>query len=146
MTESGFSDEREGSQRGSGTETRGNSPLDNSQQDQGRFSLLPARSGPAQAPRADPLLRLGHVSPGGQDAGDETSEAAELSWPGRMQMKGSCAPTRLLILIPTQQFHIAELMTSQGTVETTECVNVAESGFTAHCPGLAEVTRPETDP
>lgn len=76
----------------------------------------------------------------------ETSEAAELSWPRRMQMKGTCAPTRLLILIPTQQFHIAELMTSQRTFETTERLNGTESGFTVQRPGLAEVTRRENDP
>lgn len=87
-------------------------------------------------PTADSPIRLDQNSPGNQDA---SSEAAKLIWPRRMQMKGTYAPTRRHILIPTQQFHIVGLMMSQRTSEITKYLNVIESSFTIQCPGITEV-------
>lgn len=49
------------------------------------------------------------------------------------------SPTRLHILIATQQFHIVGLMMSQRTSEITKYLNVTESSFRIQCPGITEV-------
>lgn len=54
-------------------------------------------------------------------------------------MKGTYVPTRLHVLIPTQQFYIVGLMMSQRTSEVTKSLNVTESSFTIQCPGITEV-------
>ena len=53
-------------------------------------------------------------------------------------MKGTWAPTRLGVLIPTQHLHVVELTMSQRTSEITKYLNVIESSFTIQCPGITE--------
>lgn len=83
-------------------------------------------------PTADSPIRLDQNPPGSQDV---SSEAVKITWP-RIQIKGTYTPTCLHILLPTQQFHVVELMMSQRTSEITKYLNVTESSFIIQCLGL----------